>query len=356
MDRERVPAPARRDRGHGHGRKGGGKRPRGPQVKARDGVWHVVGTIRVGRRSIRLRRSTGLPAVGERRDDAEALRDRWCEEIRNQVIHGVKPTKALGVAARDYLKRPRSRPLNGFDVKVVQALVKRFGPDPLDAIPDDDWNALVNQRHAGNKPQTRERWLNVVFGFLKWCMKPTRGYLGRLPAIERMTPAELAANSTAHQRRRVVELRPDLVMLLIDNTAWHVRPQLAVEWSTGARVSSVVNGCRLCDVILAVGREQISFQATKNGKTTTASLHPWAAEQIRLYLARRGRLHDREGPLFLTHAGQPYSRKGLAVAWGGKNKTAYNSGRSRAIKALLRRSVLARREAALVNSEERRGL
>jgi len=347
MVRSRIPAPARRN----HRRRHTGSGRKGPEVKARDGAWHVVGTVRIGRRSIRLRRSTGLPATHERRDEAEALRDRWCQEIRDQFIHGVKPTKALGIAARDYLKRPRDRALNAFDIKVVQELVRRFGAFPLDAISDEDWNDLVDRRHAGNKPQTRERWLNVVFGFLKWCMKPPRGYLARLPAIDRIAPTELARLSTAHERRRVTELRPDLVMCLIDHMSWHVKPQLAVEWSTGARVSSIVLGCRLCDVMLAEGRNQITFQGTKNGKMVTASLHPWAADHVRRYLERRGRLHDREGPLFLTHAGQPYSAKGHAAGMGGQNKTAFKNGRARAVRALLRSSVRARRAGDAIGAD-----
>lgn len=337
MDGERVSAPARGDRRRRHG--GAGRQ--GPQVTARDGFWHVVGTIRVGRRSIRIRRGTGLPANPARRDEAEAIRDRWCDEARTELLHGKKPSKTLSAAARDYLKRPRRRPLNGFDVKVVGELDIALGHRLLTEIPDKAWNDLVDRRHVGNKPQTRERWLDVVFGFLTWCAKPPRQWLSTLPAIERIAPSE--RRSTAHERRRVLELRPEIVMLLIDSMPWHVKPQLAVEWSTGARVSSILLGCRLCDAILAEGREQITFHDTKNGRPVTASLHPWSAEQVRIYLARRGRLHDREGPLFLTHAGQPYSDNGRNEAYGGQNKTAFNTGRRRALLVLLRRAVLARR-------------
>lgn len=45
-------------------------------------------------------------------------------------------------------------------------------------------------------------------------------------------------------------------------------------WSTGARVSSLLYGCRLCDYLAAEGREQITFHDTKNGDRVTATVHP----------------------------------------------------------------------------------
>jgi site-specific recombinase XerD len=115
---------------------------------------------------------------------------------------------------------------------------------------------------------------------------------------------------------------------------WHIAPQLAVEWSTGARVSSVLMGCRLCDLSLAEGREQITFIETKNGQPVTASLHPWTTEKVRAYLERRGRLDDREGPIFLDHRGRPYGSG--AKGSRGRNKTGFRNGRAKAVKALIK--------------------
>ena len=125
---------------------------------------------------------------------------------------------------------------------------------------------------------------------------------------------------------------PRLIDFMLGHAAPHLAAQLWTEWSTGARVSSILHGCRLCDVILAEGREQITFHDTKNGETVTAVLHPRAAQAIRDYLKVRGRLHDREGPLFLTHRGKPYSED----TEGTQNKTAFNAMKRRARKALRR--------------------
>jgi hypothetical protein len=80
-----------------------------------------------------------------------------------------------------------------------------------------------------------------------------------------------------------------------------LQAQLAIEWSTGARVFSGLYGVRLCDVILAKGREQIIFRPTKNGQDVAAVLDPTAVAVLK-DLKWRGRLHERETPLFLTIA------------------------------------------------------
>ncbi len=335
MDRDDLSRAPRRDHRGGH------RRSKSHGIVERSGTWHVQTRVRVEDHRIRLRRGTGLPATDDTLADAEALRDRWIGEIRRDAIHGIKPSEAVSVAARDYLKRPRARPLNAFDVAVVQEIDRAFGRRQLDKIADAEWKAMVDVRHEGNQPQTRERWLNAAFAFLNWCMAE-RGWLKALPKIERMKSKDLRRVTDAvAARRRVADLRPDLVALLIESAPWHFAAQLATIWSTGARVSSILYGCRLCDALLAPGREQITFLETKNGEPVTSALHPWAAGILRTYLERRGRLDDREGPLFLTEKGRPYTDNGKAS--GGQTKSAWKGTRRRAVRTLLARHLDARR-------------
>jgi len=164
--------------------------------------------------------------------------------------------------------------------------------------------------------------------FLNWCARKPRQWITdkTIPHFER----DAAARKPRHRlRRRVAEWRPDLILLLIDNAGWHLKPQLMVEWSTGQRVSAVLR-LRLTDVLLAAGREQVTFGKTKTGEPVTASLHPAAAQAIRDYLKIRGRLWDREGRLFLTKSGKPYK---MDNGQSGHNKTAFNNARRRAVKA-----------------------
>jgi hypothetical protein len=74
----------------------------------------------------------------------------------------------------------------------------------------------------------------------------------------------------------------------------------------------------VCDLILAKDREQITFPNTKNGEDVHAVLDQTAAGVLKDYLKWRGKLHDREAPLFLTYRRKPYVDNGRA--WGGQNK------------------------------------
>src|SRR6185312_11707735 len=96
------------------------KRIPGLKVVPRDGFWHVHGTIRVAGRSLRVRKSTGLPATAENRAEADAARFRIEEDFRNEVLHGVKPSIAIEEAALAFLEEPRERPLNLIDVARIE--------------------------------------------------------------------------------------------------------------------------------------------------------------------------------------------------------------------------------------------
>lgn len=314
MDRNGISGAPRRDRRRGH------RRPRGLHVKDRGGYWYIIGTIRIARRSIRVRESVGLAATDEHWDAACKLRDDRASEIREDVIHGVKPSVPVAVAADQYIGRRRRRPLGATTIAYIQELTARFRLRKLSSIPESEWILWVEQRQAGNRSETRERYLTAIVAFLAWCAKKPRGWLKELPAFER---DQAARNQTTRSRRRVRELTPELIAFLLDHAAPHLRAQMAVEASTGARVGSILHGCRLCDVILAEGREQITFHDTKNGEPVTAALHPFAAAELSAYLEHRKRLFDREGPLFLTHRGKPYR--------GNANKTAWNAMKRRAI-------------------------
>ncbi|MDR6292331.1 site-specific recombinase XerD [Inquilinus ginsengisoli] len=219
-------------------------------------------------------------------------------------------------------------------------MTRKFPRDDLAGISDERWNRFIDKRQAGNLPQTRERYLDAVFTFLNWCAEEPRVWLQRLPAIDRDNEARKPKTPS---RRRVVDLRADLIALMIDQAGWHLKPQLAVEWSTGARVSSILLGCRICDAILAPGRGQITFHDTKNGDSVTAALHDWTVQIVIDYLQHRGPVRDREAPLFVTPKRKPYSRRGHDAGTGGQNKAAYRGMRWRTVKTLLRRSVWARR-------------
>ena len=250
------------------------RRAAGLAVIERDGHWHIHGRLRIKGHVKRIRESTGLPATAANREAAEELRRQREGETRDAIIWGVRPSVPFEIAADQYLSRPRERPLNAIDIARLQELERRFRGRRLNRIEQAEWSGFVDARMKGRAPVTRERYIDTILAFLAWCQRRPRVWLGELPIFER---DQKARQRTERRARRVGELRPDLIALLVASAPPHLRGQVAIMWSTGARVSSIIYGCRLCDYLAAEGREQITFHDTKNGDRVTATVHPWAA-------------------------------------------------------------------------------
>jgi len=333
------------------------KAPAGLRLIARDGCWHISGTVRVKGHSVRIRKSTELPARDELRGTAGDILRTIEQEIADQIIYGIRPSRALAIAATEYLGLDaQGQPLPGSraaiigptDRAIMAELIEALGGRRLDKITLAEWNALADRRHAGNSRETRIRWLNPILAFLGWCAAEPRCYVPSVPPIEKGPQAAKERGRRRHRKRRnVADLTPELLAFLFGFAPIHLKAQLYAEWSTGARVSSVLFGCALGDLLLSEHANQITFHDTKNGERVTAALHPATVAVLQDYLAWRGRLHERDKPLFLTDCREPYSRRGLEQGWGGANKQAFRAMRRRAILAKLRASVKLRRAGEL---------
>jgi integrase len=316
-----------------------GRRARGVALIERDGYWHAHGTLRIGGRAVRVRKSLGLAIAASSQGEAEAALDSYLEDLKAKVSGKVGRGDPLAIAAARYLAVPRRRPLGASSVAIVQETVKRFGARRSNEIREVEWKEWVDGttradgsvmpgRMTGRSASTRERFLNSLLAFLSFA-KRHHG-LSVLPAFER---DQAARNPNRRARRRVQELRPELVQRLFDACHISIRAQLAVQRATGARVSSVIYAARVCDLILAKDREQITFPSTKNGEDVHATLDPTAVAILKDYLKWRGKLHDREAPLFLTYRREPYTDNGKAS--GGQNKTGFRAAKRRAAQKLL---------------------
>jgi len=244
------------------------------------------------------------------------------------VIHGKHPSIPVAIAAEQFLNRP-DKPVGRTGTAVIQEITRSFGPRLLTDISDPEWNEFLDARMNNKAPATRERYLNSLLSFLNWCRAKKRRWLVDLPEFDRNEEIR----SPKHRRaRRVADLTPELIELMIEQASPHLAGQMAAFWATGGRVSSVLYGCRLCDYVAAEGREQLTYHDTKNGDPVTASFHPAAAKVMRRYLEWRGRYWDREAPLFLTDSHEPYVDN--EREWGGQNKTAWKGMRRRTVKAM----------------------
>jgi hypothetical protein len=88
VDGERVPVPEGSAGGSGR-RQTRPKRAPGPTLIERSGFWHVHGTVREGRSSGGIRKSTGLPATEENRAAAEKILDRFVPEPKRSFTKQV---------------------------------------------------------------------------------------------------------------------------------------------------------------------------------------------------------------------------------------------------------------------------
>src|SRR5262249_35670686 len=161
---------------------------------------HIVGTIRIAKRSIRLRESTGLPADAEHRDDAQALLEERLRDIRQEVIYGVRPSVPVAVAADQYLTRARRRPLGATTIAHVKEIARRFRLRKLSGIAESEWTSFVDRRNAGNAAESRERYLNSAVAFLTWCKGRPRSWIEQVPHFDRDRQAR---NPSTRKRRRV---------------------------------------------------------------------------------------------------------------------------------------------------------
>jgi site-specific recombinase XerD len=323
MDRDNFSKSAQ---GH-RARKPTGRRPRTVKLKERDGYWHATGTFIVNGRTTRIRKSLGLPIASTTYRKAEIALAEYLDDEKARLSGQAGRGDSTAVAALGYLTAPRAKPLGASTVRIVKELKNRFDGRRLNAISADDWRVWVDERMAGSKAETRERFLNGVIGFLNFAHR-NHG-LATLPKFERDRKAR---NPNRRARRRIEELRPELIRAVFDVAHISLRAQLAVQYATGARVSSILYGVRLCDLNLGEGREQITFRGTKNGEDVTAALNSSAVAILKDYLQWRGKLADREAPLFLTYRRKPYADNGRA--YGGQNKTAFRAARRRAIRAI----------------------
>lgn len=151
MVRVPVQGPAKGDRE----RKRAGRRARGIEIVERDGNWHAVGTVRAGGRSIRLRRSLGLPATAATYDAAWDEARAIESDMRATATGGKGRGDAVAIALKACLERRRKRPLGPSTIRIYKEIAARFGDRRLNDVPARDWRDWIEARHAGNIAATR---------------------------------------------------------------------------------------------------------------------------------------------------------------------------------------------------------
>jgi integrase len=312
---------------------------KGLKLVNRGGIFYINGTTRVQGRSVRVRKSTGLTVTPSNRKVAMEELEELRAEIRRQVLNPRNNSQAVSLACQSYINRPRKSPLGQTSVNIILEINDRFSTRLFNDIEPMEWITWIDKRHEGNAASARERFISTVDALIKWAAKKPRYWVDQdhIPEFER---DKQARNPNTRTRRRVGEITPQLVELMVEHAAPHLKGQIAAEWATGGRVSSILHGCRVCDLVLAPGAESLTFHGTKNDTSVDAALDAWSAQILRDYMKWRGNWHKRTDALFVTRNKKPY--KDTGGVYGDQNKTAWKTMKKRVRKALWREAATLR--------------
>lgn len=237
---------------------------------------------------------------------AELLFAKRVAELEHQFVYGKEFSVTFIEAALDYLE------YGGGEKRFLKPVVDHFGKCLLRSINQDaiDKAATKLLPNASNATKNRQVFTPVSailrHGARKgWCVEPNllRPDVKSKP-IRWITPEEaerLIANCPPHLR--------SLVIFLL-YTGARAGEALWLDWSQ-----------------VDLGMGQAIFLETKNGEPRGVPLHPRVIDDLL-------KKNCREGPVFLTHLGQPYTRPNADqdddTSAGSRIGTAFSSACKRA--------------------------
>lgn len=302
----------------------------GLRVSVRGRTFHVVGTLRVGKRSQRVRETLGVVAAKENKSEAERQAREIVRRVRAELGGGVA-RRAVASLVADRFKAY----IGPSDKRILEDFTVRFTTRILWDIPPEEIIQFVEDRQRANRAETRERYISGLCAFLN--LQIPKGQYLALPAFKR---DQKARNPLKRARREVQQFRVQLLDDIIAVSHISLGVPLNIEYVAGARVSSLLQGCTLGDLDMTT--LTLTFRDTKNGDDVPVALPTSMRPALEDYLewrqlqVRRGRIGpgSRE-PLFLHYKGRAYKPNG--GAWGTQNKTAFNNAKRRAIKVVGKR-------------------
>ena len=296
----------------------------------RDGNYHARGTIRHAGLKRRVRESLGVPYSAKHEEEARAAAHAVEERVRRELGGGVAPM-SFAENALAFMSRPKDQPLGPSDVAAIKEMARFFGTRILRDISPAEFISFVDTRQKGNTSATRERYLNTVVAFLTDAISK-----GQYPEMPKFKRDKDARNPTKRARRKVAQVRPYLLALLLEASHIAIAAQLCAEAANGGRVSSVLFGCAREDLDMTPKAMTLTYHDTKNGLDVPTALPELSRPVFESFLlwrevqVRAGHVSDsNDTPLFLTPLGRPY--KVNKHYTGTRNKTAFNAAKKRAL-------------------------
>ncbi len=252
--------------------------------------YYLRGTIR----GVAVDESTGTDS----KPAADAIRIKREAGILNRSIHGAASQTGFLEAAVGYLE-------NGGERRFMIPLLDHFGATRLSDIDQQAIERAAIALYPGRAPATINRQLYTP-------MSAIIAY-----GAGRNMCAPLRLRRPRETMKPVRWMRPDEAEALIEACAPHLQPLVIFLLGTGARLSEALYlDWREVDL----GARRVWFPQTKTGKARGVPLNS------RVVAALAGIAH-REGEVFRTQAGRPYSAR---PGGGGQIKTGFTAACRRA--------------------------
>lgn len=238
--------------------------------------WYMHGTVR----GIIVRESTGV--TDERAAEEIRAKREW--ELIQRTIHGAQATATFLEAAVSYLEA-------GGEARHLKLLIARIGKIPLAKIDQDFVDKLARSLHPNCANSSLVR---IVYSPISAVMHhAAKRKMCVPPKFERpeQPPGRIRWLNFAEAER------------LIEACAPHMRPLVTFLFGTGARkAEALFLDWRNVNLVNA----QVNFVndddvRTKSGHSRGVPLHPRV-------LAELLKLPHRDGTVFRTHFGRPYTR------------------------------------------------
>ncbi|WP_422366368.1 tyrosine-type recombinase/integrase [Pelagibius sp.] len=290
---------------------------------------YLIGTVRIGSKSIRIRESTGLDANQPSAwEAAETLRIKREAEILQRFVYKRLPDALFADVAEEFL---RTRNPNQSTARIVREFIAAFGRVKIAELDRSELEAFFIKRCKNVQLITRKRMEGLLAAVLNYAAKA--GYIYAVPYWPRVRVRSSTTNAAMKR------FYPGEVELLIDCAADHLKPLLALLYATGARVGQAVHLHRV-HFTFSGEYGRVFFPKTKNGHCYLRPLHPYAVQILRDWLSRRR--GDSHPEMFLNAHGRPYP---ILDGRGGHIRSAFAHAKRRCVREM---KVLGYHERALV--------
>jgi integrase len=280
-------------------------------IRRRGRLWHIRGSIRVGRESsIVKEHSTGC----DRKEDAEAYRSRLEADIRRELLHGPggRPQSMnIADAGLAYMNRPGG--VRPYDLWRLDQLNNEIGDWPISRAAAA-FAEFTKQRCAALAPATVDRFRCVLQAALNYA---ARNGDFDAPKVHR---------TLRIQNKRIRFLSKDQEARLLNTYANHVRPIAITLCFQGLRIGEAL---RLDWQHVNWAANSLFIAETKSGEPRTVTMQDPTRKALHALWVSAG--SPGEGRVFLNRLGVPYADpRAYALPGGSPIKKAHATACRRA--------------------------